>query len=85
MAGTAHVLQAGFTDPGALDAPWTYTVNWGDGSKTVTGSTATPGTLSVSHGYKQAGIFDIRISVTDKDGGVGTGGYRISVTKRGGR
>jgi PKD domain/Thrombospondin type 3 repeat len=85
VAGAAHLLQAGFSDPGALDAPWSYSINWGDGSKTVTGSTATAGALSGSHGYKQAGVFDIRVSVTDKDGGVGTGGYRLTVTKRGNR
>lgn len=85
VAGSVHVLQAGFTDPGAHDAPWTYAINWGDGGKPSTGSTTTPGALPVSHAYKQAGQFDIRITVTDKDGGIGAGGYRISVTKRGGR
>jgi hypothetical protein len=85
VAGAIHVLQAEFADPGAGDAPWTYTINWGDGAKTITASTATPGALAFAHAYKQAGVFDIRIIVTDKDGGVGMGGYRISVTKRGSR
>jgi hypothetical protein len=85
VAGAAHLLQASFTDPGAVDAPWTYTINWGDGTRTVTGSTSTPGALSVSHAYKQTGLYDIRLTVTDKDGGVGTGGYRVTVTKRNGR
>ena len=34
VAGTNHLLQAGFADPGSLDAPWTYAVNWGDGTIT---------------------------------------------------
>jgi hypothetical protein len=85
LAGTAHLLQASFTDPGAVDAPWSYTINWGDGTRTVTGSTTTPGVLSVSHAYKQTGLYDIRVTVTDKDGGVGTGGYQLTVTKRNGR
>jgi PKD domain-containing protein len=85
VAGTTHVLQADFADPGALDAPWIYAVNWGDGTRNTTGSTAAAGALNVSHIYKQAGIFPIRITVTDKDGGVGTGEYVVTVTKKGGR
>jgi hypothetical protein len=80
-AGTAHVLQAHFTDAGTLDAPWSYAVNWGDGART-TGTTAAAGALAVSHTYKQAGAFNITIVVTDKDGGTGTGGYTLTVTKR---
>jgi len=85
VTGTAHPMQAGFTDPGALDAPWTYTINWGDGSKLTTGITSTPGALPLSHVYKQAGLFDIHVVVSDKDRGVGTGGYMVSVVKKGGR
>jgi hypothetical protein len=84
VAGTTHVLQADFGDPGSLDAPWSYAVNWGDGTRTVTGSTAAAGALALPHTYKQAGVFNITIIVTDKDGGVGTGGYTVTVTKRGG-
>jgi hypothetical protein len=85
VAGTMHVLQAEFADPGTLDAPWSYAVDWGDGHKSSEGHTTAAGTLGVSHTYNQAGVFDITISVTDKDGSVGTGGYRVTVTKRGGR
>ena len=85
VAGEGHVLQAAFADPGVHDAPWSYTINWGDGSRTTTASTATAGALSLLHMYRQTGIFDIQVTVTDKDGGVGTGGYRLTVTKRNGR
>jgi hypothetical protein len=85
VAGEGHVLEAAFADPGAHDAPWSYTINWGDGSKTITASTATPGALPILHMYRQTGMFDIQVTVTDKDGGVGTGGYRLTVTKRNGR
>jgi hypothetical protein len=84
-AGTAHLLQAAFTDPGALDAPWSYSINWGDGTRTVTASTGTQSSLPASHAYKQPGLYDIQVSVTDKDGAIGTGGYRLTVTKRNGR
>jgi hypothetical protein len=85
VAGEGHVLQAAFADPGAHDAPWSYTINWGDGSRTITATTATRGALPILHMYRQTGMFDIQVTVTDKDGGVGTGGYRLAVTKRNGR
>jgi hypothetical protein len=85
VAGTTHTLQAEFADPGSLDAPWSYAVNWGDGTRTTTGNTVTAGALAVPHTYKQAGVFNITVIVTDKDGGVGTAGYTVTVTKRGGR
>lgn len=84
VAGTNHLLQAGFADPGSRDAPWTYAVNWGDGTKITTGSTSSAGTLTVPHIYRQAGTFNVTISVTDKDGGIGAGGYTVTVTRRGG-
>jgi hypothetical protein len=84
VAGTTHVLEAEFADPGSLDAPWTYAVDWGDGTKITTGSTSSAGTLAVPHIYRQAGTFHVTISVTDKDGGIGAGAYTVTVTRRGG-
>jgi hypothetical protein len=60
-------------------------VNWGDGTKNTSGSAAAAGTLPASHTYKQAGVFHIRVTLTDKDGGVGIGEYAVTVTKKGGR
>src|SRR5439155_6582587 len=30
-AGTPLTLAATFSDPGAADTPWAYSINWGDG------------------------------------------------------
>ena len=84
IAGGVHAIQAAFTDPGALDAPWTYLVSWGDGTRNATGSSATTGALNLTHTYKQAGSYRVRITVTDKDGGLGSGEYPVTVMKRGG-
>lgn len=59
-----------FTDPGVADTH-TLTVDWGDG--TTTGPTGTSGTVGGTHQYATAGIFDIKATVTDDDGGKDTG------------
>jgi hypothetical protein len=85
VAGTAHVVQAEFEDAGTQDSPWTYVVSWGDGSKNTSGTMAAPGTLPAVHTYRQTGVFQVRVTLTDKDGGIGTGEYAVTVTKRAGR
>jgi PKD domain-containing protein len=69
--GAAFPVTGTFTDPGLQDATWSWTVSWGDGS--ITGGTAlTQGApLAVTHVYARAGIFSIKMTVTDKDGGTG--------------
>jgi PKD repeat protein len=66
------VASAAFTDQGVLDTH-TAVWNWGDGtttSGTVTESNGS-GSVSDSHIYTQAGVYQITLTVTDKDGGVG--------------
>ena len=51
------------------DGPWSWTLNWGDGS-TQTGSAAVEGqTLSFRHTYSAVGTYTVRFTVTDKDAG----------------
>jgi hypothetical protein len=71
--GSAATASATFTDPaGSLDAPYTCTVDYGDGSGpqagTVSGNTCT-GPAQV---YAAYGTYTVTVSVTDKDGGNGT-------------
>jgi hypothetical protein len=58
-------------DPSAVDqaAPFTYTVDWGDGStQTVTGPA---GGVSVAHTFTAEGSYTVAVTATDKDGGTG--------------
>jgi hypothetical protein len=77
--GGALGVEGRFTDKGANDAPWTYTIYWGDGT-TSTGSAAGPGLpIAASHVYAKYGTFSANMYVRDKDGAIGWSA-RITVT-----
>jgi PKD repeat protein len=64
LLGVTYTLNASFSDPDN-DGPWSYTINWGDGS-TSTGTSASQGTISASHHY--ANILATRtVTVTVRD------------------
>ena len=68
LLGLLYTETASFSDPNN-DGPWSYTINWGDGSST-SGSTSSQGTISASHSYL-LGSFTIRVTVTDSHGASG--------------
>jgi len=79
--GTRFTLNASFTDPGLNDAPWTYTIAWGDGSPQTTGSaTSQASPITAAHSYTAAGTDTVRVTVTDKDGAMGSGQVTVTVT-----
>jgi hypothetical protein len=57
-------VKASFTDPD--NGPWTYTINWDDGSPSATGSaTPAPATFQASHSYSNPGVYSINVCVKD--------------------
>lgn len=48
--------------------PYAITIDWGDGTQTDIISREFPGTFDITHIYKSAGIYNILIRVTDKNG-----------------
>jgi hypothetical protein len=64
--------SATFTDPGVNDAPFTCTVNYGDGSGNLAGSVSGSTCTGPAHVYSTFGAYTITIRVTDKDGGTGS-------------
>jgi PKD repeat protein len=79
-AGRPISVTATFSDPGVNDAPWRYAFDWGDGSNT-TGSTSQTAPVSAAHTYTKAGTYTVRVTVTDKDGGAGSGNKSVQVKK----
>ena len=57
-----------FTDPGD-DAPWSVSVDWGDGSETTTFEAASPGALPARpHLYAQDGNYTVTVTVAEAGG-----------------
>ena len=77
-AGATFSLSATFSDPGTADAPWSYSVIWGDGAS-ANGTTNTQGPISLSHSYGAAGPFTVTVRVTDKDGTTGEDELALTV------
>ena len=81
-----------FTDMGTLDTH-TALINWGDGTQepgTVTESPFGPpgdpagmsGTVSGSHSYAAAGLYNVEVTVTDDDWGEDTIDFWVNVINR---
>src|SRR5207244_10201578 len=80
-AGRPVTLRATFSD-GANDGPWSYAVDWGDGSPEASGS-ATPSTsITPSHVYAAGGQFAVRVTVTDKFGAAGSGTLTVTAAQQ---
>ena len=76
----ALAVQGSFADKGVADAPWAYTIGWGDGTPATTGTAMAPGALPpASHVYAKAGTFRVALIVRDKDGAAKTSNV-ITVT-----
>lgn len=54
---------------GGGTGPYAISVDWGDGSPTDLLSLANPGTITLKHTYKLAGVYRVIIKATDKNGG----------------
>jgi hypothetical protein len=81
----ATTLSGSFTDPGTLDTH-TVDISWGDGSPdTALSLAAGVLTFAASHQYldnpagQPHGSYPINVTVTDKDGGTGSGATAVEV------
>jgi hypothetical protein len=70
-AGGSFAIDVRFTDPGTADRPWTITLIWGNGTQSA--NVTTQGvTVRRNRVYNQPGNYQVRVTVRDKDSGVGT-------------
>jgi hypothetical protein len=70
--GSAATASATFSDPGVNDAPFSCTVNYGDGSGALPGVVSGTTCTGPSHTYADDGAFMVTVAVTDKDGDSGS-------------
>ena len=72
--GSAVTAGADFSDPaGSADAPFTCTVDYGDGSGAQAGTVAGFHCTGPSHTYADDGAYTVEICVSDEDGAEGCG------------
>jgi PKD domain len=76
--GDVFELSVLFSDPGVLDAH-TVEITWGDGSSTTFTTEAGVAEARESHSYKNAGNYQISVTLTDDDGGVASGMMTVEV------
>jgi PKD repeat protein len=67
--GEPYDVSVELGDPGVLDAPWRYSIEWGDGAVDEGDATSLAVPVRGSHAYSDAGTYTVRVSVRDKDGG----------------
>lgn len=48
--------------------PYAFSIDWGDGSKPELKSQSLAGVITISHAYKNAGIYQMNVTVTDVNG-----------------
>ena len=64
-----------------VDGPWAYSIDWDDASPPTTGSaTSQANPIAATHSYAAPGTDVVRVTVTDKDGGAGSGQLTVTVT-----
>ena len=72
LEGSSATASATFTDPGANDAPFVCTVNYGDGSGDLAGTVAANSCTGPTHVYADNNSYTVTVSVKDKDNGTGS-------------
>ena len=77
--GLLYSFSPTFSDPDN-DGPWSYTIDWGDGSQT-TGSLTTQGSFAATHTYVVIlpQSFTVTVTVTDSHGASGSDTKVVSV------
>ena len=62
LLAVLFTLGASFGDPD--NGPWSYTIDWGDGSSS-SGNPTSPGGISGTHTYLVPGTYTVRVSVRE--------------------
>ena len=79
VGGTSLNLKVSFSDPGTTDNPWSYTIAWGDGVTDAGSTNIQANPITASHLYPAPGRYTARVTVTDKDGAVGSDDIAVKV------
>jgi hypothetical protein len=79
-SGDTFTLSGTFSDPGVIDAPWSWTVDWA--GATAAGDASDPfAPIAPSRQLCTAGTHTVGLSVVDKDGGAGNDSLQLTVER----
>jgi hypothetical protein len=70
--GEAYDVSVPLSDAGVLDAPWHYSIEWGDGAIEEGDATSLAEPIRGTHSWVEAGTYGVRVTLRDKDDGVAT-------------
>jgi hypothetical protein len=71
-SGETYDFSGTFSDPGIVDNPWDWVVDWGFGANTTGQTNDQSAAIELSRQVCVAGDYTVSLTVTDKDGGVGS-------------
>lgn len=80
VSGENYTLTGGFSDPGLIDFPWNWTVNWGFGTNSTGSTNMQANPITAKTRACAAGNYNVVLSVRDKDNGTGTDALTLSVS-----
>jgi PKD repeat protein len=78
-SGEMYHLVGSFSDPGIIDFTWNWTVDWGFGMPAAGSTDDQSAPINASTQVCAAGTYQVVLSVTDKDGGMGTDALTLTV------
>jgi hypothetical protein len=70
--GESYDVAVQLSDAGVLDAPWSYSIEWGDGVIDQGEATSLAEPIRGSHSWLDAGTYSVRVTLRDKDEGIAT-------------
>jgi subtilisin family serine protease len=79
VSNEVFAFSGSFSDPGILDAPWRWTIDWGDGASEGDSTSDQSLPILASHQFCAAGSYTVTLSVTDKDLDTGSDGMTVVV------
>jgi PKD repeat protein len=81
FVGDNHTVSVMFNDAGANDAPWHWTISWGDGETLEGDGTSRLLPVELSHVYMVDGLYTVKVTVKDKDQDLASAEAQIEVKK----
>jgi hypothetical protein len=79
FSGQSHQVSATFSDPGVNEAPWSWSIDWGNGTSDSGTTTDQSTVITGSSLYLVPDDYTVMVCVTDKDSGTGCDSHTVTV------